>query len=119
MEQKGDEEEEKTFRENKNVPRSPRSPCKEVERNVSEWNRTEEGWREEVEDVLKEIRCMEEREEIRQMRKELREGIKEQGKLLREDLGVKLVNLISNRCSVRPIELLGPQLLPAEDCGAR
>ncbi|CAL1672140.1 unnamed protein product [Lasius platythorax] len=72
------------FKSSKKTPRSPEKGRMESEGELWE---ILGGWKEEIEDVAKEMRGMKGwREEIRMMKEEVKEGIKEQGRLMREEI---------------------------------
>jgi len=72
------------FQRSKKTPRSPR---KEERTEVGEQEEVSGRWKEEIGEVLEEIRGMKGwREEFRKMREELREGFREQGEWLREEI---------------------------------
>lgn len=72
------------FKSSKKTPWSPENGRMKGERKLWEILR---GWKEEIEDVAKEMRGMKGwREEIRMMEEEVKEGIKEQGRLMRGEM---------------------------------
>lgn len=75
-------DEEEVFKRSKMTQRSPVKETGEVK--IKELM---ERWRKEMEEVMKEIRRVKEwREDIKQLKTEIKEGIKEQGVLLRVEL---------------------------------
>lgn len=82
--EEGEGEMEDVFRKSRKMGRSPVKGMVGNEREMSEMMR---GWKEDMEEIMKELRGMKEmREELKQIKGGIDEVVKEQGRMLREEM---------------------------------